>query len=117
MGCGLMDHLVNRDVRKTYLETSPRATVCYMKEITHRQMRNESASLLRQVEAGETILILNSGQPAAIIGPPSGDIVSLLAARGQLRQATAPPASLRNITRRKTTRSAAEILNDSRGRW
>jgi prevent-host-death family protein len=88
-----------------------------MKEISHRQMRNESAAVLRRVEAGETILVLNSGRPAAVIGPPTGDTVSALAARGQLRAATARPDTLQDIIRGTSSRSTAEIIEDSRGRW
>lgn len=94
-----------------------RATVCYVKEITHRQMRNESADVLRRVAAGETILVTNSGQPAAVIGPPPGDLLSLLAAQGQLREARSSPTVLRSIKRKRSKRSTAEIVADVRGRW
>ena len=58
-----------------------------MKEITHRQMRNDSADVLRRVAAGGTILVTNSGQPAAVIGPPISDTLSLLSAEGRVREA------------------------------
>lgn len=80
-------------------------------------MRNESAVVLRRVDEGETILITNSGRPAAIIGPPPGDALSALSARGQLRKATAPPSSLRDIKRSTSTKSTANLLDDVRGRW
>jgi len=88
-----------------------------MDEITHRQMRNESAEVLRRVAAGETILVTNHGQPAAVIGPPPNDVVSLLAAGGQLREALDSPARLRSIKRTKSTKTTAEIVADVRGRW
>ena len=88
-----------------------------MDEITHRQMRNESADVLRRVAAGETILVTNNGQPAAVIGPPPNDVVSLLAANGQLREALNPPSRLRSIKRTKSTKTTAEIVADVRGRW
>jgi len=91
--------------------------VCYVKEITHRQMRNESTEVLRRVAAGETILVTNSGQPAAVIGPPQGDVLSLLSAQGQLREAVNSPAILRTIKRRKSKKTTAEIVADVRGRW
>ncbi len=94
-----------------------RATVCDMEEITHRQMRNDSAEVLRRVAAGETLLVTNNGQPAAIIGPPQGDVLAMLAAQGQLREALASPETLRAITRRRPSRTTAEILDDVRGRW
>jgi prevent-host-death family protein len=91
--------------------------MCYMREITHREMRNASADVLRRVAAGETILVTNSGQPAAVISPPSGDVLALLSAQGQLREARVAPASLRAIKRRKSKKTTAEILADVRGRW
>lgn len=88
-----------------------------MREITHRQMRNESADVLRRVAAGETILVTNNGQPAAVIGPPPSDVLSLLTAQGQLREALDSPTSLRSITRRTSTKTTAEIVADVCGRW
>ena len=35
-----------------------------MKEITHRQLRNDSADILRRVAVGETILVTNNGLSA-----------------------------------------------------
>jgi prevent-host-death family protein len=88
-----------------------------MKEITHRQMRNESAEVLRRVAAGETILVTNNGAPAALIGPPSGDPLSILSAQGQLREALEPPAGLQSIKRRRSKTTSTEIVDDVRGRW
>lgn len=88
-----------------------------MKEITHRELRNESAEVLRRVDAGETILVTNRGRPAAVIGPPPHDVLSLLAAQGQVREALESPATIRSIKRRASRRPAAEIVADIRGRW
>lgn len=88
-----------------------------MEEITHRQLRNESAEVLRRVAAGETLLVTNHGAPAAVLGPPPTDVLAQLEARGQVRKAVAPPASLRTIARRRSTRPTAELLADVRGRW
>jgi prevent-host-death family protein len=85
-------------------------------EITHRQLRNESAEVLRRVAAGETILVTNRGQAAAVIGPPPGGVLSILAAQGQLREAVDSPAGLRSIKRRKSNTTTAEIVADVRGR-
>jgi prevent-host-death family protein len=103
-------------VRCGELETL-RATLCYVEEITHRQMRNDSADVLRRVAAGESILVTNNGQPAAVIGPPPGDVLSLLAANGQLRPALDPPTRLRSIRRRVAKMTTADIISDSRGPW
>jgi prevent-host-death family protein len=94
-----------------------RATPCYVEEMTHRQMRNESADVLRRVAAGETILVTNNGQPAAVISPPPDDALSLLSASGQLREALDPPSRLQTIKRTRATKTTAEILADVTGRW
>ena len=88
-----------------------------MEEITHRQMRNESADVLRRIAGGETLLVTNHGQPAAVIGPPPSDALTLLAAQGQVRAAPDSAASLRSIKRRKSTKTSAEIIADVRGPW
>ena len=42
-----------------------------MRTITHRQLRNESGAVLRDVEAGESILVSNHGSVVARISPAS----------------------------------------------
>jgi prevent-host-death family protein len=42
-----------------------------MRTITHRQLRNESGAVLRDVEAGESILVSNNGSVVARISPAS----------------------------------------------
>lgn len=85
-----------------------------MAEITHRQMRNDSAEVLRRVAAGETFVVTNNGEPTAMIGPVGGDTLAMLSARGQVRMAVAPASRLRSIRRKKAALSTAEILADSR---
>lgn len=62
------------------------------------------------VGAGETILVTNSGQPAAVIGPPPEDVFSLLSAQGQVRRVLKSPTTLLSITRRRTTRTTTVSL-------
>lgn len=88
-----------------------------MREITHRQMRNGSAEVLRDVADGETFLVTNNGQPAAVIGPPVRDVLDVLAAQGQVRKALESPGTLLSIRRRRSAKPTAEILADTRGRW
>lgn len=88
-----------------------------MNEITHRQMRNESADVLRRVARGETILVTNRGLPAAVISPPPSDVLAVLSAQGQVREALHSPAGLRSLEPRKSTKTAAQIVADVRGRW
>ena len=38
------------------------ATLCDMRTVTHREMRNQSGEILREVADGETIQVTNHGQ-------------------------------------------------------
>lgn len=93
------------------------ATMCYMSSITHRELRNQSAEVLRRVHAGESIQITNNGRPTARIVPIRGSALDELLDRGEARPALTGTASLRAIRRAKSDRSSAEIIADSRGRW
>lgn len=42
-----------------------------MRTISHRELRNNSAEVLRAVAAGETIEVTNHGEVAAVLVPPS----------------------------------------------
>jgi prevent-host-death family protein len=39
------------------------------KTITHRQLRNESGRILREVQQGESFIVTNNGQPVAVLRP------------------------------------------------
>ena len=56
--------------------------------MSQREMRNNSGELLRRVAAGESVLITNSGVPAAVLIPVGADARSRLAASGRLRMGT-----------------------------
>jgi prevent-host-death family protein len=94
-----------------------RATLCDVRTITHREMRNQSGEVLRKVADGETIQVTNHGQVTALIVPPSTDTLADLVSRGQVREARRPPSSLRSVVRRKSTASSEAIVADVRGRW
>jgi len=91
--------------------------LCYVRSVTHREMRNHSADILRAVAQGETVQVTNHGQLAAVISPPSGVTVDDLAARGQARRARRPPADLSSIQRRQAPLTSRELVADARGRW
>jgi antitoxin (DNA-binding transcriptional repressor) of toxin-antitoxin stability system len=92
-----------------------RATLCDMRQVTHREMRNQSGEILRLVAEGETIQVTNRGQLAALIVPPPSDVLTELAARGQVRRARRPPSALAGIVRRKPRTTSEAILADVRG--
>lgn len=95
------------------------ATLCYMTTISHRDMRNHSAEVLRRVAAGESFIITNNGEPVASLTPMQRSVLDDLQARGQLRRALHGPEALLGITRATAEDGAttAEIIADSRGPW
>lgn len=97
--------------------TARRATLCDMRTVTHREMRNQSGEILRQVAGGETIQVTNHGQVSALIVPADSDPLADLISRGQVRVARKPISSLRSIVRRKSTSDSQAIVADVRGSW
>ena len=106
---------VGRVRRPTIGLLPDRATMCDMRQVTHREMRNQSGEILRLVAEGETIQVTNRGQLAALIVPPPSDVLTELAARGQVRRARRPPSALAGIVRRKPRTTSEAILADVRG--
>ncbi len=99
------------------LGTVGRATLCDMRTVTHREMRNESGEILRQVASGETIQVTNHGQVAALIVSPGTEMLSWLTSRGQVRPAARPLLTLRSVVRRRPGTGSEAIVDDLRGRW
>lgn len=91
--------------------------MCYVESVTHREMRNQSGEVLRRVAAGESVQVTNHGQVAAIIVPPGRTELAMLTELGQVREALRGPETLRAVRRRRPTRTSAQIVAESRGRW
>jgi prevent-host-death family protein len=47
---------------------------CYMRTIPHRELRNNSSRILREVAQGATFEITNHGDVVAILSPPNGEV-------------------------------------------
>ncbi|NLG65057.1 MAG: type II toxin-antitoxin system prevent-host-death family antitoxin [Actinobacteria bacterium] len=45
-----------------------------MKRIPHRELRNNSSTVLRQVQAGESFAVTNHGDVVAVLVPPDQGI-------------------------------------------
>ncbi|HEY5856924.1 MAG TPA: type II toxin-antitoxin system prevent-host-death family antitoxin [Aldersonia sp.] len=88
-----------------------------METVTHREMRNQSAEVLRRVEAGESFIVTNNGRPVAVLSPVGRSVLDELADLGQVRRATRKLDSLKSIQRRPATVDSARILDDTRGAW
>lgn len=88
-----------------------------MDVIAHRELRNDSAGVLRRVQNGESLLISNKGVKVAYIAPASGKVLDDLLEIGSVRPAKASLSSLKDIARRHSEKSTQEIVDDLRGRW
>ena len=87
-----------------------------MRTISHRELRNNSAEVLRAVGAGETIEVTNHGEVAAVLVPPSLTPYERLLVAGKVREPRQDPAvDLRCIRRVAAAGSSAEIIADLRG--
>lgn len=88
-----------------------------MSTISHREMRNNSAEVLKRVENGETITVTNHGRPVARLSPVEAkSMLEELEAKGQVRRATASVADLRSIRRvQLPDATTADIIADVRG--
>lgn len=91
--------------------------MCYVRRVTHREMRNTSGEILRAVAAGETVQVTNNGRVAALIVPPPHDLIEDLIARGAARAPLRDRSTLRDIERVTLPVSTKEILDDLRNPW
>jgi len=87
-----------------------------MRTISHRELRNDSAAVLRAVSGGETIEVTNHGEVVAVLVPPSLTPYERLVAAGKVREPRKDrPVDLRSIRRSRMSVSTAEIIADVRG--
>ncbi|MDO4888815.1 MAG: type II toxin-antitoxin system prevent-host-death family antitoxin [Actinomycetaceae bacterium] len=83
-----------------------------MTTIPHRELRNNSAAILRRVESGESFEITNNGRPVAELVPIARDRLTLLRQQGATRPAV--PIDFSALARAKGLTSK-DVLNDLRG--
>jgi prevent-host-death family protein len=82
------------------------------KTISHRQLRNDSGRILREVQQGESFIVTNNGQPVAELVPLEQQPLAGFAVKRARRE-----RSLRQLVpvRGSTGRSAQEVLDELRG--
>ncbi|UZJ24864.1 type II toxin-antitoxin system prevent-host-death family antitoxin [Rhodococcus antarcticus] len=81
--------------------------------IAHRELRNNSSAVLRDVEAGETIEVTNHGTVVAVLVPPSSSASSAASAVRQ-RPATRS-GGFAALPRVRLDQPVQEVLDDLRG--
>lgn len=77
--------------------------------IPHRELRNNSSAVLRDVQAGESIQVTNHGEVVAILVPPDRATVS-----ARVRPATRH-GGFAELPRVSVELSAQDVLDDLRG--
>jgi prevent-host-death family protein len=85
-----------------------------MESIPHRELRNNSSAVLARVAAGESLLVTNHGDPAAVLVPPASSVLERLVQGGSVRPARVPRTRFSQL-RRATGASSEKILDDLRG--
>lgn len=82
-------------------------------------MRNQSGELLREVEAGETVIVTNGGKPVAVLSPYSEmrTPLEILRSQGRTRRPQAPRTALVDIIPAQIDIETADLLRESRGEW
>jgi prevent-host-death family protein len=78
--------------------------------IPHRELRNNSSQVLRDVQAGETVEITNHGEVVAVLVPPPQ------AAEGSLRLRKATVrGGFSTLPRVRISETVTESIDDLRG--
>ncbi|MGH3451470.1 MAG: type II toxin-antitoxin system Phd/YefM family antitoxin [Haloechinothrix sp.] len=77
--------------------------------IPHRELRNNSSAVLREVQAGESIEISNHGEVVAVLVPPQQSHTSLRVRRARVR------GGFVTLSRARIPRPAQESIDDLRG--
>jgi prevent-host-death family protein len=92
-----------------------RIGVVTVRTISHRELRNSSSEILRDVQAGEIIEVTNHGEVAAVLVPPSLTPYERLLAAGKVRPPEGGSVDLRRIPRVRSSSTTADIIADVRG--
>ncbi|WP_035814060.1 type II toxin-antitoxin system Phd/YefM family antitoxin [Jiangella gansuensis] len=77
--------------------------------IPHRELRNNSSAVLREVQAGESIEISNHGEVVAVLVPPGARRESLRVRRARV------VGGLAGLDRVHVETPVQDILDDLRG--
>lgn len=80
-----------------------------MRRITQRELRNDNAQIIREVEQGETFLVTKHGVPVARLTPIS------TGADLRLVRAATPGRRVSDLPRVTLSRPSSEHLDDLRG--
>jgi prevent-host-death family protein len=85
-----------------------------VRTISHRELRNTSSKVLRDVQAGEIIEVTTHGEVAAVLVPPALAPYEHLVAAGKVRPPSDRSVDLRCLRRSTSTSTTAEMIADVR---
>ncbi len=85
-----------------------------MEKIAHRELRNNSSSILARVGAGESFEITNNGVVKAVISPAKSTSLERLLEGGAVRVARTPISEILDLPRDRGLDSL-DVLTDLRG--
>lgn len=80
------------------------------KTIAHRELRNRSAEILRQVQSGESFVVTNHGEAVALLSP----VESGLAPRIQRARVAGGFSSLHRVRIEEPLQAVLDALRDER---
>ncbi|MHB8295112.1 MAG: type II toxin-antitoxin system Phd/YefM family antitoxin [Acidimicrobiales bacterium] len=87
-----------------------------VRRISHRELRNNSSRVLRDVVSGEIIEVTNNGELAAVLVPPVLTSYERLVAAGKVRlPEDTREVDLRHLARSRSTMTSADIIGGVRG--
>lgn len=90
------------------MRSATRSYTLGMRIITQRELRNDNAAVMRDVEAGESFLVTKHGKPVARVVPAGVDELPVA------REATVR-GGFQALPRVRVDLSTAEVLDDLRG--
>ncbi|WP_130178701.1 type II toxin-antitoxin system Phd/YefM family antitoxin [Cryobacterium sp. SO1] len=80
-----------------------------MKTIPHRELRNNSAEVLRSVQSGESFEVTNNGEVVALLTPPTSAALRGIRFRPQLSR-----GGFSELTRHSSPQAVGGVLDDLR---
>lgn len=80
-----------------------------MERIAHRELRNDSAAILRRVANGESFEITNHGDVVAVLSPPSSSALGLRVVKEATRR-----GGWSDLPKYAVSRPTQEILDELR---
>jgi prevent-host-death family protein len=90
-------------------------TDTHLERITHRDLRNNSAEILRRVAAGESFEVTNHGVVVGVLTPPRTRELERLRAAGRTRRPSKSWTDPWEVPAVQLDESSDEVLADLRG--